>query len=285
MAQQVPLDPSARAAEIAYNSVREVAPDLAYQRHLIVNVVFCGPAGAGDGNWVLIDAGVLGSASRITDAAAARFGGHARPAAIVLTHGHFDHVGAFRHLAEKWDVPIYAHALEHPFLDGSTSYPEPDPKVGGGMMAALSQFYPRGPIDISDWLQPLPADGSLPHMPGWRWIHTPGHTQGHIALWRESDRSLIAGDAVIGTAQESAYAVIVQKRELHGPPMYYTEDWELAKRSVEELRKLEPELLVTGHGRAMQGQDMRNALAVLADRFDEIAVPGHVRGQSGRTRS
>ena len=100
----------------------------------------------------------------------------ARPAAIVMTHGHFDHVGALASLAERWDVPIYAHPLELPYLDGRSSYPRPDPSVGGGMMSAMSRFYPRGPVDVGRWLRTLPEDGAVPGMPGWRWIHTPGHT-------------------------------------------------------------------------------------------------------------
>jgi hypothetical protein len=89
-------------------------------------------------------------------------------------------------------------------------------------MARLSGLYPRGPIDVSSWLQPLREDGSVPPLPGWRWIHTPGHTVGHVAFWREADRALIAGDAFITTDQESAYAVATQKPELQGPPMYFT---------------------------------------------------------------
>ena len=50
MAQQVPIDASARPVEVEDKSVREVTADLAYQRHLIVNVVYCGPADAGEGN-------------------------------------------------------------------------------------------------------------------------------------------------------------------------------------------------------------------------------------------
>ena len=42
-----------------------------------------------------------------------------------------------------------------------------------------------------------PSDGSIPNMPGWQWIHTPGHSPGHISLFREKDRSLIAGDAFV----------------------------------------------------------------------------------------
>lgn len=118
-------------------------------------------------------------------------------------------------------------------------------------MARLWRFYPRGPFDASPWLRVLPADGTVPAMPGWRWIHTPGHTPGHVSLWRETDRTLIAGDAFVTTDQESAYAVARQRPELHGPPMYYTQDWTAARLSVERLAALEPELVVTGHGRAM----------------------------------
>ena len=144
-------------------------------------------------------------------------------------------------------------------------------------MALLAPLYPRGPIDVSAHLRPLPADGSVPHLPGWKWLHTPGHAPGHVSLWREVDRALIAGDAVITTAQESAYAVATQAPELHGPPMYYTPDWAAARASVEALANLRPELVVTGHGPAMRGESMRRALTRLADRFDEVAVPDHGR--------
>jgi glyoxylase-like metal-dependent hydrolase (beta-lactamase superfamily II) len=186
-------------------------------------------------------------------------------------------VGALEELADTWDVPVYAHELEMPYLDGRSSYPPPDPTVGGGMLAVLSPFFPRGPINIGKRLHTLPADGSLPGMPGWRWIPTPGHTPGHVSFWRESDRTIIAGDAFITTKQESVYAVAKQEPEMHGPPMYYTPDWEDARVSVCKLAALEPELAMTGHGRAMKGADMRRALHQLADNFEEVAVPEHGR--------
>ena len=144
-------------------------------------------------------------------------------------------------------------------------------------MSLLSPLFPRGPIDVSAWLHPLPDDGSVPGMPDWRWIATPGHSPGHVSLWRETDRTLIAGDAFITTTQESAYAVATQSAELHGPPMYFTPDWPSARRSVETLAGLEPEIVVTGHGRAMRGDAMRSALHTLAWDFDRIAVPDHGR--------
>jgi glyoxylase-like metal-dependent hydrolase (beta-lactamase superfamily II) len=274
MAQQIPLSSQARAPEQDRgDGTREIAPDLAYRRLVMVNVIFCGLPGAGDRNWVLIDAGVMGSRPFITGAAEARFGAGARPAAIVLTHGHFDHVGCLVDLAEEWDVPVYAHALEKPYLTGEASYPKGDPSVGGGLMARLAGFYPTHPIDVSNRLVTLPPDGTIPPMPEWQWIHTPGHAPGHVSLWRERDRALIAGDAFVTTAQESAYAVAVQEPEIHGPPRYLTTEWDKARLSVETLAGLEPDLVITGHGRAMQGPEMTQALHALADQFDTVALP------------
>ena len=271
---QQAIDPAAIAAPDADESgAHVVAPDVAYLRCAIVNVAFLGePNSAG---WVLVDAGIPGVAERIARAAQERFGTDAKPAAIILTHGHFDHVGSLLQLASLYDVPIYAHPIEFPYLTGQAAYPPPDPTVGGGMMSLLSPLYPRQPIDVSHWLKPLPADGSVPHLPGWKWILVPGHTPGQVALWREADKTLLPADAFITTAQESAYAAVTQKPEMHGPPMYFTQDFEAAASSVRALAALKPELVVPGHGQAMQGVAMRTALEELARDFEQVAIPNH----------
>jgi len=248
---------------------REVAEDVFIHRTLIVNVLFLRTGSS----WVLVDAGIGGYADAIRAAARAVTGGDSPPSAILLTHGHFDHVGSLDALLEGWNCPVYAHALERPYLTGRSPYPPPDPLVGRGSMAVLSRLYPRGPIDITTHLELLPDGGTLPGLPEWRWIHTPGHTAGHVSLFRERDRTLVAGDAVTTTKQESLMAVATQRRELHGPPAYFTQDWAAAAASVQKLAALNPEALATGHGLPIVGATMREELRTLAAEFERREVP------------
>lgn len=278
MSEQIPMSDEALAIDRALDAARddgthELSLDLAWKRLGIVNVAFAGPRDAGDRGWVLIDAGLTGTAGLIRGAAVRRFGEQARPSAIVMTHGHFDHVGALEALAEEWDAPVYAHLLERPYLDGSAAYPPGDPTVGGGMMAWLSRFYPTRPVDVGARLRDLPMDGTVPGMPGWRWLHTPGHSVGHVSLWREEDRLLLAGDAVVTTRQEAAYHAALQAPELHGPPQYFTVDWKAATASAQSLANLAPETMLTGHGQPLAGPELRTGLAALARGFHEVAVP------------
>jgi glyoxylase-like metal-dependent hydrolase (beta-lactamase superfamily II) len=224
-------------------------------------------------NWVLVDTGLKSSAEKIRKMAAAVFGSTGRPSAIVLTHGHFDHVGSVKKLAEEWGVTVYCHKLEMPYLTGRSKYPPADPGVGGGLMSMLSWTFPRGPINIQERLNELPDDHSIPGLSEWKWIHTPGHAPGHVSLYREHDGVLIAGDAFVTTNQQSAISVMTQKKELNGPPMYFTIDWGAAARSVKALAALQPQVVATGHGQTMYGAEVRKALNKLTREFWDLAMP------------
>jgi glyoxylase-like metal-dependent hydrolase (beta-lactamase superfamily II) len=141
------------------------------------------------------------------------------------------------------------------------------------MMASMAFVYPSGPIDVQEHLRELPEEGKISDLPDWQWIHTPGHTPGHISLFREKDGVLIAGDAVVTTKQESVFSVMSQKRVLSGPPKYFTPDWGAAARSVKALAALEPNVIATGHGCAMYGDEARKALHKMAREFWHLGMP------------
>lgn len=252
----------------------KVGKDLYSYTIQISNVIFYGKPGTGN-DWVLIDAGMPKSGNDIKEAAVMRFGEKNPPKAIILTHAHFDHIGGLIDLLEQWNIPVYAHPLEIPYITGKRDYPDPDMTVEGGMIAKMSKLFPHEAIDIGNRAQPLPADGTVPGMHGWRWIHTPGHSEGHVSLFRESDGALIAGDAFVAVKQDAMYKVMTQELEISGPPVYLTPDWEAAEKSVKLLAQLQPRLALTGHGVPMGGEYLESGLADLAEHFKEKAIPDH----------
>lgn len=259
------------ATSIASGIGINVLPDLYCYTVQIVNMCFVGNPESQE--FVIIDAGMPGSSSKIIKEAEDRFGANSRPKAIILTHGHFDHVGAIIELVEHYQIPVYAHELELPFLTGKKSYPEPDATVEGGMVAKMSPMFPNEPIHLGTHIEKLPSDGTVPHLPGFRWIHTPGHAPGHVSFFREEDRVLIAGDAFITVKQDSLFKMMTQKVELNGPPRYLTTDWYAAWESVKRLEALKPSVAVTGHGAPMSGESLSQGLTRLVNEFDRIAIP------------
>ncbi|MEK4129524.1 MBL fold metallo-hydrolase [Solibacillus sp. FSL W8-0474] len=249
----------------------EVLPDLFVHTVQIVNIVFYSYPNSDD--FVLIDAGMPSSADAIIIAAEKKFGENARPKAIILTHGHFDHVGAVIELVRHWKVPVYAHSLELPYLTGEIDYPEADPSSDSGLVAKMSPMFPNEAVNLTGYIEELPLNGTVPYMEEFQWIHTPGHSPGHVSLFRERDGALIVGDAFVTVKQESLYKVFTQEKEMNGPPKYFTTDWALAFDSVKKLAALKPAIAITGHGLPMSGEELTQNLKRLADNFEEMAIP------------
>ncbi|KAA6432778.1 MBL fold metallo-hydrolase [Dyadobacter flavalbus] len=231
-----------------------------------------------DNTWVLVDAGLKTAYPKIKLMVNELFGENARPSAIILTHGHFDHTGSLKKLAEEWSVPVYAHYLELPYLTGKSAYPPPDPTVGGGLMSYMADLYPKTGLDLQNRVEAFPGiTPDIPFLPDWKYLHTPGHAPGHVSFWREKDKVLIAGDAFVTTKQESAISVMLQTKVISGPPKYFTYDWYKAEDSVQRLASLLPEVVATGHGKPMSGKEMQEQLMDLAYHFQDVAVPKHGR--------
>jgi glyoxylase-like metal-dependent hydrolase (beta-lactamase superfamily II) len=220
-----------------------------------------------DGSWVLLDTGVPGFAARVRDAARERYGNQP-PEAIILSHGHFDHVGNAEELADEWDdAPIYAHRLEMPYVTGKSSYPPGDAVAASGALGFMYRFFPTKPYDLTPRIQVLPEDGTVPGLPEWRAIHTPGHTPGHVAYFRERDGVLVAADALSTAAQDSPRKLLFAPRQFELPPAPFTTDWVAAHTSVLNLARLRPTTVAAGHGLPISGPDTAKRLEQFAGTF------------------
>lgn len=262
---------------VASGRGEEIVPGLFYYTNQIVNICcICHPT---QSKWLLIDTGMPESADEIENVVVERFGKGNKPSAIILTHGHFDHVGSIVDFVQRWKVPVYAHPLELPFLTGKKTYPAPHASIEDGLVSALSPLFPNEPVDLGNFIKILPERGIIPDFPDWQWIHTPGHTPGHISLFRSKDHALIAGDAFVTVKQESLFKVLSQYPEISGPPKYFTMDWQASKKSVEKLAKRNPKVAVTGHGPPIANQSLSDGLKELVDHFEQIALPIDQQGR------
>ncbi len=253
----------------------EIAVDLAVAPLKIANVYLLGTAA----HWYLIDTGLKGEAPAIQKAVVQRFGMNAKPAAIVLTHGHADHAGAARELAEFWNVPVRVHSLELPYLTGRSAYPPPD-VTAPGFLAFLSRFIKVEPIDLGKHASALDLANPFPGISGWRAVETPGHSPGHTSFFRQGDGALLAGDAFTTVNTDSLLDVLQMKQKVCRPPAPSTINWPAARESVRKLADLTPGLLAAGHGRPMLNS--KGELRHLADHFP-VPTRGRFASEAAQT--
>lgn len=153
------------------------------------------------------------------------------PRLIALTHAHPDHQGLAHVLCEHFRVPLACHEADVPVMEGRT------PMVPRTLRCRLGDFLMSGP--------PHPVGQVLregDEVAGFRVIHTPGHTPGHIAFFRPSDRLAIVGDLLRN------FNFWTGRPRLEEPPAYFSVDAALNRRSIRKLAALEPEVVCFGHG-------------------------------------
>lgn len=251
--------------------VREVAPDVhcVTLGHGIAAVnVYLVRSG---GSLVLVDTGWRGSAAAVHAAVESVGGPGARPTAILLTHIHPDHSGAALELARGWGLRVLVHPDELMLARGGI-VPELANPLDRRVIAPVLRLVPRRRLDamierdsLERDVEPLDDDLTVPGLPEWRCIPVPGHTPGHVALFRERDRVLLTGDSVLTSRLLSARTLLSRAPVVCGPPRISTWDWRAATSSVAVLAGLRPRVLASGHGRPISGP-------AVADRLERLAA-------------
>jgi len=180
---------------------------------------------AGD---VLIDAATRHAGRRILR----QIEGHALKA-HALTHVHPDHQGASRLVCERRGVPLWCGEADAPAMeDGDIAARQPPSRLN----TLSARFWAGPPRAVDRRLRNGDEVGSFTV------IDTPGHSAGHVAYWRASDRVLILGDVLFGCNPLTGIP------GLHVPPDGFSPDPARNRQSVREMAALEPELVCFGHG-------------------------------------
>jgi glyoxylase-like metal-dependent hydrolase (beta-lactamase superfamily II) len=241
-------------------------------------------------SWVLIDTASAKCGTVIQEAAESLFGADTRPAAILLTHVHPDHTGSTLELARRWGCLAYVHPDELPFATADSSNffstyrnyatasgrwtpPPLDRWVILPLVHALPKRARESMLSASsfkDVARAFDPGTGIPGLPDWECIPTPGHTPGHVSFFREVDRVLITGDALVTVNLNSLWGFLLwgfrrNQQGLSGPPWYTTWSWRAAKQSVAALARVEPLVLATGHGLPMTGPATAREVRAFAD--------------------
>jgi glyoxylase-like metal-dependent hydrolase (beta-lactamase superfamily II) len=175
---------------------------------------------------VLIDTGTRWAGRRLLRSLRRR-----RPALVALTHCHADHQGSAARLCRAWRVPLACHEADLPATEGR----EPmQPRFLLGRLFGLLTDGPPYPVGR------VLRDGD--EVAGFRVVHTPGHTMGHVIYFRESDRVAIAGDVLANMH------LVRMRPQLIEPPHAFSVDPALNRKSARRLLELGPSLVCFGHG-------------------------------------
>ena len=219
-----------------------------------------------DGAVTLVDTGYPGDRGLLESALRATGHSLADVEAVVLTHGHVDHLGSAEWLRRQHGVPVQAHSSEHPNARGEVSEVISElelfkriwqPNVFRFTLNAVR----NGALSfehVSD-LQAL-SEGQPADLPGNPVpIHTPGHTSGHVGLHLPDRGALLSGDALI--------TVDVWNHADTGPQLIrpqFNTDHSQAAASLGALAELDAEVVIPGHGDPYHGSPAEAVEVALA---------------------
>jgi hydroxyacylglutathione hydrolase len=178
---------------------------------------------AGD---VLIDAGTSSDRKRILSQLAGR-----TVRAHALTHAHPDHFGSSHAVCEALGIPLWCGEDDAGVVEGER------PRPGQGRGAKLLSRLPLP--------KPHPVEKKLregEQVASFTVLAVPGHSPGHVAYWRESDRTLICGDVLFNLSLPTL------RPGLREPYAAFTPDPARNRDSARRLAELRPNLVLFGHG-------------------------------------
>lgn len=170
---------------------------------------------------ILVDAGTLAARGRVLRQVTGR-----DLQANLITHGHPDHFGSSRAVCTRLGIPLWAGVADREAIETAI------PATGEGRLARLMGKFPLAPghpvtrvLDEGD------------EVAGFTVLEVPGHSPGHIALWRESDAVLLCGDVFFNIRRPSQ------------PPGFLTWKPDVNRQSMRRLADLRPRLVLFGHGK------------------------------------
>ena len=153
---------------------------------------------------------------------------------IIFTHQDLDHVGSGAALVRQSGARVLAHPADTPYIEGELRPLKVTPEMLERRPQMREVLERLEPVGVDEHLE----DGArLEIAGGIRVIFTPGHTPGHLSLYLERSRVLIAGDAL---RAERGY--------LEGPNPSMTLEMGTALQSLRRLAGLEIDTIVCYHG-------------------------------------
>jgi hydroxyacylglutathione hydrolase len=169
----------------------------------------------------------------------------------VLTHAHPDHQGSSHALCAERGVPLWCGALDRAAVEsGSFSSVLPQPPSFVTRMAA---HLAGDTHEVGRTLEDGDSVGDF------EVLETPGHTPGHISLWRSKDRVVVLGDVAFNRNPVSF------RPGLREPFRSVTWNPAMNRESARRVAALRPSLICFGHGEPMNGARFADWVSTLPD--------------------